>query len=242
MIESGCNDLKELTNEHFNKFVKIEINRGISARTINTRTYHIITLVKYFREIGMNIPLCIPLIMKLKELPPRRVSYTCEEIEEVLQNATEFEYLLIKLGFDTGMRISEITKLSYEQIHGRRINFIGKGTKSREVYMSMDCCQRLAKYIDAHNITSGRIWLNAWGYPMGVDTIRRTMKKAFIRCGHDDFYPHALRHSFGTDIQRRGADIMVIKEMMGHSNVATTERYLHGFEGQLQGLFDAYRI
>lgn len=67
------------------------------------------------------------------------------------------------------------------------------------------------------------------------------MRAAFKRCGFDDFYPHALRHSFGTDIQRKGADIMVIKEMMGHSNVATTERYIHGFEGQLQLLFDTYR-
>ena len=107
--------------------------------------------------------------------------------------------------------------------------------------MTHECCQRLHDYMDEHKIEEGRIWLNAWGYPMGTDTLRRTMKQAFVRCGFKDFYPHSLRHSFGSDIQRQGADIMVIKEMMGHSNVATTQRYLHGLDGQLQNLFDKYK-
>ena len=241
MVESKCNDLQELTNKKFDSFIKAELERGIAARTINMRTAHIIAMVKYFREMGLEIPLRIPLIVKLKEQPARRVHYTREQINKVLRRCNEFEYLLIKLAFDTGMRITEITKLSTEQICGRRISFIGKGTKAREVYMSDECAEHLHEYLEEHGISEGRVWINAWGYPMGADTLRRTMRAAFKRCGFDDFYPHALRHSFGTDIQRKGADIMVIKEMMGHSNVATTERYIHGFEGQLQLLFDTYR-
>ena len=241
MVESKCNDLQELTNKKFDNFIKAELERGIAARTINMRTAHIIAMVKYFREMGLDIPLRIPLIVKLKEQPARRVHYTREQINKVLSSCNEFEYLLIKLAFDTGMRITEITKLSTDQICGRRISFIGKGTKAREVYMSDECAEHLNEYLEEHGITEGRVWINAWGYPMGADTLRRTMRAAFQRCGFNDFYPHALRHSFGTDIQRKGADIMVIKEMMGHSNVATTERYIHGFEGQLQLLFDTYR-
>lgn len=241
MVESKCDDLQELTNKKFDNFIKAELERGIAARTVNMRTAHIIAMVKYFREMGLEIPLRIPLIVKLKEQPARRVHYTREQINKVLRRCNEFEYLLIKLAFDTGMRITEITKLSTEQICGRRISFIGKGTKAREVYMSDECAEHLHEYLEEHGISEGRVWINAWGYPMGADTLRRTMRAAFKRCGFDDFYPHALRHSFGTDIQRKGADIMVIKEMMGHSNVATTERYIHGFEGQLQLLFDTYR-
>lgn len=241
MVESRCDDLQELTNKKFDNFIKGEIERGIAARTINMRTAHVIALVKYYREMGMSIPLRIPLIVKLKEQPARRVHYTAEQIKQVLEQCDDFEWLLIKIAFDTGMRITEITRLSVEQISGRRISFIGKGTKAREVYVSDECRERLQEWLEDHGIHEGRVWLNAWGYPMGADTLRRTMKAAFVRCGHDDFYPHSLRHSFSTDIQKKGADIMVIKEMMGHSNVATTERYLHGFEGQLQLLFDTYR-
>ncbi len=59
--------------------------------------------------------------------------------------------------------------------------------------------------------------------------------------GFYDFYPYALRHSFATDLQVGGASVAEIKEMIGHENIAMTERYFHGFEGRLEELFDKYR-
>lgn len=242
IIESGCTDLQELTNDMFDKFVKAELDRGVSTRTVNGRTAHIVAMIRYFREMDLMIPLRLPLVFKLKEMPPRRVCYTKEQVNRVLKKCnSDLAWCLIKLAFDTGMRISEITNLSVEQIFGRRIHFIGKGTKEREVYMTSECMERLKEYRIKHGIESGRIWLNDWGYPMSSDTLRRVMKDAFKKCGYDNFYPHALRHSFGSDIQRQGADVMEIKEMMGHSNVATTQRYLHSLDGQLATLFNTYK-
>jgi len=242
MVESHCNNLEELTNDMYDNFVKSELDRGIGARTVNMRTAHIVALIRYYKEMGMDIPLRIPLVVKLKEKPPRRVFYTRAQVNLVLKKCkNDLEWLLIKIAFDTGMRITEITNMTVEQLDGRRVSFIGKGSKQREVWLSDECTERLHQYMDNHQISSGRIWLNDWGYPMGTDTLRRTMKQAFVRCGFEDFYPHALRHSFGSDIQKQGADIMVIKEMMGHSNIATTQKYLHSLDGQLQILFDRYK-
>ena len=242
IAESKCKDLEELTNSHYDRFVKCEIDRGVSARTINTKTAHIVAFIKYWRELEMRIPLKIPLIVKLKEQPPRRACYTREEIQEVLDNCnSDVQWLLIKIAFDTGMRISELRNLSLSQITGRRINFIGKGTKAREVYTPKETYMRLMDYICDHPQIKDRIWMNEWNYPMSVDTIRRIMREVFLRCGHPEFYPHALRHSFGSDIQSQGADIFVIKEMMGHANIATTQKYLHGLDGQLANLFDRYK-
>ena len=78
------------------------------------------------------------------------------------------------------------------------------------------------------------------GEPPTTATIRKRLRRAFEVAGFNGFYPHALRHSFATDLQRRGASVEEIKEMIGHSSVATTERYLHGFEGRLLELFDKY--
>lgn len=242
IVESKCKDLQELTNDGYDKFVKCELERGVSCRTINTKTAHVVAFIKYWRELEMRIPLKIPLIVKLKEKPPRRACYTREEIQVVLDSCqSDIQWLLIKIAFDTGMRISELRNLSLSQITGRRINFIGKGTKAREVYMTKEAYMRLMDYICEHPQIKGRIWMNEWNYPMSVDTIRRIMREAFLRCGHDDFYPHALRHSFGSDIQSQGADIFVIKEMMGHANIATTQKYLHSLDGQLANLFDKYK-
>lgn len=242
IVESRCKDLREFANEHYDAFVKCELDRGVSARTINTKTAHIVSFVKYWRELEMKIPLKIPLIVKLKEKPPRRACYTREEIQAVLANCnSDLQWLLIKIAFDTGMRITELRNLSLSQISGRRINFIGKGTKAREVYMTKEAYMRLMDYICEHPQIKDRIWMNEWNYPMSVDTIRRVMRDAFVRSGHPEFYPHALRHSFGSDIQSQGADIFVIKEMMGHANIATTQKYLHSLDGQLMNLFDKYK-
>ena len=242
IIESGCPDLRELSNRFYDKFVQTELARGVSTRTVNGRTAHIVAMVRYYREMNLDIPLLLPHVFKLKELPPRRVYYTKEQVNRVLRKCnSDLAWLLIKIAFDTGMRISEITNLTVEQIHGRQIRFIGKGSKAREVWLTKECADRLKEYLERHNIEEGRVWLNDWGYPTSSDTLRRIMKDAFKKCGYDDFYPHALRHSFGSDIQRQGADIMEIKEMMGHSNVATTQRYLHGLDGQLATLFDTYK-
>lgn len=239
--ESGCDDLKNLDNKKLNNFVKIETERKVAPGTLSLRLTHIITLVNYYREMNFRIPLKLSLVPRLKNTPKKRVFYSKSQIELVLKNATEIEWLLVKIAFDTGMRISEITNLSVEKIYGRKILFIGKGNRPREVYLSKICEKRLRKYLRENNIQSGAIWRNRQGEAFSVNTIRAKMKRAFSRVGFDDFYPHALRHSFGTDIERRGASVEVIKEMMGHSNVATTERYLHGFDGGLEELFNLYR-
>ncbi|MBR2766775.1 tyrosine-type recombinase/integrase [Candidatus Saccharibacteria bacterium] len=240
--ESGIDDLRNFDNKHYDKFVKKEMERGVSARAINTKSAHVIALVRYYREMGLEIPLHIPLIVKLKELPPRRACYTKEEVDYVLDNCnSDMQWLFTKIAFDTGMRISEIKNLTVEQIDGQRIHFIGKGRKEREVYMSGDCYDRLMQYLRDNGIYQGRVWLNEWGYPICVDTVRRVMREVWYRCGYTDFFPHALRHSFGSDIQRQGADIMIIQKMMGHSNITTTQKYLHGLDGQLQQLFATYK-
>lgn len=240
VADTKLKDLNDLTNDVYDKFVKEERKRNVSARTINNKASNIIAFVKYWREMGINAPLKTPLIVKLKEQPPRRTCYTKDEIREVLENSTyDMQWLLIKIAFETGMRITEIRNLHISQINGRKINFIGKGTKAREVYLTLETYTRLMKYIEKNNIREF-VWLNEWGYHISVDTIRRIMREPFIKCGHEDFYPHALRHSFGTNIQRQGATIFEIKEMMGHSNIATTQKYLHGMDGQLESLFDKY--
>ena len=71
--------------------------------------------------------------------------------------------------------------------------------------------------------------------------MRRRLREPFYAAGFTDFYPHALRHSFATHLQQRGASVAEIKEMLGHESIATTERYLHSFDGKLEQLFNKYQ-
>lgn len=236
--------LSELSNKHINEWIAEQTARGCSGRTINSRLVNLVAMLRYFQDMGISFPkLKLRLIIKCKEQPPRRVYYTREQIEQVLRYADHLEWLLIKLCFDCGLRISELRNLRLMNLNGRMVTFIGKGSKARESYMSEEARSRLDDWIQRNRI-SDFIWVRTLGKnePMSVEDIRYLMKKPFYQAGFKNFYPHALRHSFATDIQKHGASLMETKEMLGHARIETTERYVHGLEGHLEYFFDKYKF
>lgn len=234
-------NLEELDNSVFNEWVENEKKRGVSARSINTYNATICAMVQYYVGLGVGVPLKIPLVRKLKEGETRRRFYTAAEIEKVLEYADIETGLMIKIMFETGMRIAELTRMSVDDIDGRRIRFVGKGNKPREVYMREGTRRELFKYLMERSRVECVWGEGINGKPPTVETVRKRLRRPFYAAGFYDFYPHALRHSFATDLQMRGASVAEIKEMIGHENIATTERYLHGFEGRLEELFSKYR-
>ena len=236
--------LSELSNKYINEWIAEQTARGCSGRTINSRLVNLVAMLRYFQDMGISFPkLKLRLIIKCKEQPPRRVYYTREQIEQVLRYADHLEWLLIKLCFDCGLRISELRNLRLMNLNGRMVTFIGKGSKARESYMSEEARSRLDDWIQRNRI-SDFIWVRTPGKnePMSVEDIRYLMKKPFYQAGFKNFYPHALRHSFATDIQKHGASLMETKEMLGHARIETTERYVHGLEGHLEYFFDKYKF
>lgn len=236
--------LSELSNKHINEWIAEQTARGCSGRTINSRLVNLVAMLRYFQDMGISFPkLKLRLIIKCKEQPPRRVYYTREQIEQVLRYADHLEWLLIKLCFDCGLRISELRNLRLMNLNGRMVTFIGKGSKARESYMSEEARSRLDDWIQRNRI-SDFIWVRTPGKnePMSVEDIRYLMRKPFYQAGFKNFYPHALRHSFATDIQKHGASLMETKEMLGYARIETTERYVHGLEGHLEYFFDKYKF
>ena len=236
--------LSELSNKHINEWIAEQTARGCSGRTINSRLVNLVAMLRYFQDMGISFPkLKLRLIIKCKEQPPRRVYYTREQIEQVLRYADHLEWLLIKLCFDCGLRISELRNLRLMNLNGRMVTFIGKGSKARESYMSKEAKNRLDDWIQRNRI-SDFIWVRTPGKnePMSVEDIRYLMRKPFYQAGFKNFYPHALRHSFATDIQKHGASLMETKEMLRHARIETTERYVHGLEGHLEYFFDKYKF
>lgn len=245
LLESiKINDLSELTNQHIHEWIAEQTARGCSGRTINSRLVNLVAMLRYFQDMGMAFPkLKLRLIMKCKEQPPRRVYYTKDQINQVLRYADHLEWLLIKLCFDCGLRISELQSLRLMNIDGRKVRFIGKGSKARESYMSEETRERLSDWIQRNRIEDF-IWVRTHGKnePMSVEDIRYLMRKPFFQAGFKNFYPHSLRHSFATDIQKNGASLLETKEMLGHSRVETTERYIHSLDGRLESFFEKYKF
>ena len=240
------NSIEEITNQQINEWVMEQTARGCTGRTVNTRLTTIIAMLHYFQDMGVVMPKCkIRFIVKQKEQPPRRVHYTKEQIDQVLRYADRLEWLLIRICFDCGLRISELRNLRLMNLDGRRVTFIGKGSKAREAYLSEEARERLNDWIQRERITD-YIWetttKSGVSHHLSVEEIRHRMRKPFYQAGYMNFHPHSLRHSFATDLVENGAPLPVAKEMLGHSNVATTERYVHSFEGHLNEYFNRYKF
>ena len=239
------NDISQLSNDDLSKWIMEQTARGCSGRTINVRISNILTAVSYFKDTGVTFTnLNTTLVLKAKEMPPKRSYYTSEQIKRVLSYADRIEWLLISLCYDCGFRISELQRLRLSNIDGQRITFIGKGSKMREVYMSSETKERLDQWIEAEKITD-YLWPTKYTLtprPITTETCRYLMQKPFHKAGITDFYPHALRHSFATNICNNGAPLPIAQKMLGHSNLATTEHYVHTFDGHLKEYFNEYKF
>lgn len=238
--------LEDLNNSHIDEWIAHQTSKGFRSETINTRLAGLMAMVHFYEERGMEFKnLNERIIKKVKKDPVRRVFYSKEEINAVLNVSDDRQWLLISLCFECGFRISELEHLRICDFKGRRVDFIGKGNKLREAYISEKVRERLDEYILNHQITD-YLWVsprpNKNGLPISVPCLREIMRDPFVKLGHNDFYPHALRHSFATNICNNGAPLPVAQRMLGHSSIATTERYVHSFEGRLEEYFAKYSL
>lgn len=249
-----CNDfikttkiknLRHINNQQIDLWVKKQIQRGNKASSINTRVNALLTFIDYFENKGLNMPqLKRKNIKRIHEAPPRAVYYSKAEIGQVLKTASDIEWLLISLSYDCGFRISELINLKITDIDGQKILFTGKGNKNREVYMSLSTKQKLDQWVQKNSVTE-YLWETrnkGGGKPITTVHAREIMRKAFIRAGFHNFYPHALRHSFATNICDNGAPLPVAQKMLGHSHIATTERYVHSFDNKMKQYFTEYKF
>jgi integrase/recombinase XerC len=238
--ETEVKNLKKLSNPIFNYYIAKLTETGASGRSVNTYSASILAFVKYYQKMGMKMPFRPILVRKLKETKIERTFYTKKEIGRVLKKADFETKLMIEMMFETGMRISEVANLKIADFSGQRIRFVGKGNKSREVYIGPATLKMLEKHLEKNQIRDFLWGKTLNGEPPTAHTLRKRLKRTFSGAGFTGFYPHALRHSFATNLQKNGASVAEIKEMMGHSSVATTERYLHGFDGKMRELFEKY--
>ena len=238
--ETSIKNIKSLSNQTFNTYVAKKSQSDISGRSLNAYMTAVVAFAKYYRELGLVTSFRPVLVKKFKERKVERKFYTPEQVKTVLRVADSETGLMIRIMFETGMRIAEVTKLRLSDFDGCKICFIGKGSKMREVYIRNETKSEIEKYIKMNGVKDFLWGATLNGEPPTASTIRRKMQAAFLEAGFPGFYPHALRHSFATNLQIKGASAAEIKEMMGHSSIATTERYLHGFNGKMKELFNKY--
>ncbi len=145
------------------------------------------------------------------------------------------DYLIVALLYATGIRREELVGITLTDIdwnHGL-ITVHGKGNKVRVVPVGEQTLDDLKQYVALREefITdtetkSDRLFLNRFGKPLSMRSIDRRVK-LFARKKGLELTPHALRHSFATHLLENGADLLLIKEILGHASLSTTQKYTH---------------
>lgn len=142
---------------------------------------------------------------------------------------------LLELLYAAGLRVSEAAGLLCSQVflEESMVRVMGKGSKERIVPLHETACAALSRYmVEARpRLLKGEspyVFLSARGNPLSANAIRSVFKKALVKAGLDlSLSPHAMRHSFATDLLAGGADLRSVQEMLGHASLSTTQIYTH---------------
>lgn len=160
---------------------------------------------------------------------------------------------ILELLFSTGLRVSELVSLNREQINLRTREFgvIGKGGRSRVVFISKQAAEWIDKYIKSRtdqykplfirDLRPKEIALEDEKVRLTSRSVQRLVKK-YVRQANLPVMatPHTLRHSMATDLLRSGADLRSVQEILGHKNIATTQIYTHVTDARLREIHEKF--
>lgn len=135
--------------------------------------------------------------------------------------------------FSTGLRVSELAALNRDQVNHmtREVSVIGKGGKTRLVFLSDQAARFLEPYLKRRADKLTALFVGhglRTSLRLTARSIERVVRDRAKRAGIvKPVTPHVLRHSFATDLLRSGADLRSIQQLLGHASVTTTQIYTH---------------
>lgn len=182
------------------------------------------------------------------------VSLTMTEVEQLLAAPNVNKPLglrdraILEVMYATGLRVSELVHLQLSDLHleMKLIQTIGKGNKERLLPIGDVAIDYLQRYLTDSRPQLIRsqhyestLFLNFHGQGLSRQAIWKMIKKYISQVGIDkDVTPHTLRHSFATHLLENGADLRIVQELLGHSDISTTQIYTHITQ---QRLLDVYQ-
>ena len=152
---------------------------------------------------------------------------------------------VIELLYASGLRISELANARLENFNSdeRILRVTGKGNKMRLVPVGRRACDALAAYLSTERPklvkprSSSEIFLSQRGTKLTTVRLWQIVKERARHSGLEaNIYPHLLRHSFATHLLSNGADLRIIQEMLGHSDISTTQVYTHVDQQRLKAV------
>ena len=248
-------ELTDLNKNDLNDFSYDQALNGLSPATIARR----IATIKNFYMFLESDNLAKSIISEEITIPkkdkilPQVLSE--EEINQLL-NAPDLtsekgirDYAVLEILYSCGLRVSEAANLQINQINEQEeiINILGKGKKERIVPIRKSALKAVKTYInEVRNkhlvIDKKAVFIGKNGKRMSRQALYNiVVNNAKLAAIQKEIHPHTLRHSFATHLLDNGADLRVVQELLGHTNIGTTQIYTHVTTKTLVKSYDLYR-
>ncbi len=181
---------------------------------------------------------------KVPQHLPKVVSI--KEIEEMLHNnLTPLEHVIMELLYSCGLRVSELVNLKTNDIDlsSKYVRCFGKGSKERIIPIGEIAKKAVTEYmperdflVKKYNLNTKLLLIQNSGRLITRQDVY-TFIHAQGKLIHKNISPHTLRHSFATHLLENGADLRVVQELLGHSDVSTTQLYTHISKKRLKDVY-----
>lgn len=207
-----------------------------------TRARRVVAIRRFYGYLSDNLGLIDSNPMKTLEAPKMKKSLpkylTLEESERLLSvvdgKYKERDYAIITLFLNCGLRLSELCSIDYNDIRDDgSLVVTGKGNKERTIYLNQACIDAIISYMKVRphdNVKDKALFLSARNQRISPKTVQHIVYTYLDKAGLGDrgLSVHKLRHTAATLMYQHGkVDVLLLKEILGHENLSTTEIYTH---------------
>lgn len=243
----GCN-VADIRRSQLNSYILKLRDKKYSPTSVARKIASIRGFFKWLcaNEICSSDPTLTLEQPKLPQKLPKVM--TIEEIETILkQNLTPKQKVIVELLYGCGLRVSELVNLELNNIdiNARYLQCTGKGSKERIVPLGKKACKAIKDYLPQRDYLINKSRRNT--KKLLITETGRTLTRQDVynfiseqgKKIHKHISPHTLRHSFATHLLENGADLRIVQELLGHSDVATTQLYTHISKKRLKDVYFA---
>jgi integrase/recombinase XerD len=241
--EVGITVPNSIKEKHVSKFLSVLRELGLAPKSVARN----LSSIKMFHKflVGDRIAKINPVenidTPKLSKTLPDVLNQ--DEIETILNQPNPMEPLgirdktILETMYATGMRVTELIKFKQSDIYKEDgfVKIFGKGSKERLVPIGRSALRWIEQYrhevrnkLTEKGMGQDVLFLNARGKPMSRMAVWNIVRAYTLKSGiKKEVHPHTFRHSFATHLLEGGADLRAVQEMLGHSDIATTQIYTH---------------
>lgn len=247
LVDNDVSSLDSITHDDVSGFEQWLFLQGYSTTTIKRRISAVKGLHRFMvrEDYTQRNPADAIRLPKIAERLPDVLSI--ERISEMLDSYNDKtpiglrDRAILEVLYGCGLRASELCDLNLDDIYLEEgfLRVLGKGSKERISPISGLALQSLQDYLNGGRADLsmrskkpnpkdfGAVFLNARGSRLTRQGLHLIVSKAGNKIGIDGLHPHTLRHSFATHMLEGGADLRIIQEILGHSDISTTQIYTH---------------